>query len=243
MIKEVKSFGADRLACRQDKGVRLAAHCLHFRKLTSLCIMLDKPSPGAPWVYKGTCRREYGAPIPDSVSYAQKIRFSDYNFTLEVQSYQNPSQLFTRVTGGIGHLDEDPAQQLNLSICLLILALAILGLSLYKACNAVQKYQHRQRGTFKRAKQYEVEIENESDNSMEDDPEATEDSHGTAKHKLTQEEIQQQKFEQELEERSAKEEHKKTYSRVSDTTVDADQVDRNNQHHFERKSQRNRLGA
>ena len=82
---------------------------------------------------------------------------------------------------------------------------------------------------------------------MEDDQEGIEEIPKSAKHKLTPEEIQQQKFERELEERSAKEEQKKAYSRVSDTTVDADAVDRHNQHHFEkRQSHRNnrkRLGA
>ena len=79
---------------------------------------------------------------------------------------------------------------------------------------------------------------------MEDDQEGNADFLDIAKHKLTQEEIQQQKFERELEERSAKEEQKKTYSRVSDTTVDADRADRKSQHHFEqRKSQRKRIGA
>jgi len=74
---------------------------------------------------------------------------------------------------------------------------------------------------------------------MEDDQEGNEDFLEIAKHKLTKEEIQQQKFERELEERSAKEEkQQKMYSRVSDTTVDADQVERkqhHQHHHFEQK--------
>jgi hypothetical protein len=73
MLKEVKSFGKNTLACKHEKGVRLASHCLLFEKLTKLCIIVDKSS--STWEYKGICREEYELLIPES---QQEIRFSNY---------------------------------------------------------------------------------------------------------------------------------------------------------------------
>jgi hypothetical protein len=92
------------------------------------------------WQITDNCGTEYERPIVDSSEYLQAIGFVGYPLVVEVRSAKDPHLLFGRMTYFLYELDNSPGGQIAAGVILLLFAVAMILMSLYKTYRFLIKY-------------------------------------------------------------------------------------------------------
>ena len=94
----------------------------------------------AVWQFRDFCGFEYEDPVEDSSEFLQPIEFKGIPIMIEVRSGKDPHMLFGKLTRGLYELDNSPGGQIAAGVILLMFAVSMLLMSLYKTYRFLIKY-------------------------------------------------------------------------------------------------------
>ena len=92
--------------------------------------------------------------MENSREFQQIINFYDYPLTVSVRHSQDPHVRFGQMTGGTYSLDLSPGSQIAAGLILLVFAVAMLAMSLYKTYRFCIKYTLKDYLTERRRRRY-----------------------------------------------------------------------------------------
>ena len=106
------------------------------------------------WEVKGNCGIAWKEKLLDSSEYVQEVDFFDYPITVQVRSEHDPHVKFGLRTEGNFVLDASPGGQIAAGVILLMFAIIMILMSMYKTYRFCVKYTFKDYLRKKKEKKY-----------------------------------------------------------------------------------------